>query len=429
VKRSLSALIALLAAGLTLLLPGQGTRVASDASGPLVETVSAVPGTHLSPGPQGTKRGGSSLRWERRLRKLTSGPPISVAVSTSGVGLFRSRPATMRVPASNEKLVLSMAILDALGPGHRIETRASAVRISHGVVRGNLWLEGAGDPTITSSDLARLAHRIRAEGIRRITGSVLGSVEPFAHDWNAPGWKRRFRREEVGIPTALTFDRNTIRGKHVRHPERFAAASLLQHLRKEHVAVGRKAGAGRPPADVREIATIESPWLLRILREQNVDSVNFLAEVLNKLLGYGSPTKTGSIAAGGAAIESWAATHGVELEAHDGSGLSYANRVSAAGIVDLLQASEAQSWGTRLRDSLPHPGQGTLRGRLAGVKLHAKTGTLHIASALSGWVWLQREDAWAAFSILVGNTDTSRAVDLEDEIVRILSRSARIPVD
>ena len=352
---------------------------------------------------------------------------MSVSVEEDGQALFRSRPATPRVPASNEKLLLSMAILDALGPEHRIPTTASATRLSHGVVRGDLWLEGSGDPTITSEHLGRLAQRIKAAGVRRITGSVLGSVEPFGHDWNAPGWKPRFRREEVGIPTALTFDRNTIHGHHVRHPERYAANSLAKQLRQLHVRVDHESGAGRPPAGpLNEVAAISSPPLIQILHEQDVDSVNFDAEVLNKVLGY-SVSETGTIASGAAAIQQWAAENGVELEAHDGSGLSYANRVSAEGMVELLEAAESTTWGPKLRSALPHAGEGTLRGRLAGIKLHAKTGTLHIASALSGWVWIRHDRTWAPFSILVGDVATDRAIALEDQIVRVLARNARLP--
>ncbi|MDP9296281.1 MAG: D-alanyl-D-alanine carboxypeptidase, partial [Actinomycetota bacterium] len=358
---------------------------------------------------------------------LVKGVPISVAVLDDGRSVYHFRAATPRVPASNEKLLLSMALLSALGPNDRIPTTASATHRSHSVVRGDLWLEGAGDPTITSGDLARLAHRIRATGVRRITGSVKASVEPFGHDWSAPGWKPKFRREQVALPTALTFEGNTIRGRHVRHPERFASASLLQHLRKLGVKVDGRAATGHPPRAAHDVASITSPPLLRILHQQNVDSVNFFAEVLNKLLGYSSPSGEGTIAGGAAAIQAWAAAQGAALEAHDGSGLSYANRVSAAGMVELLQAAEASPWGPPLRSSLPHPGQGTLSGRLSGVKLHAKTGTLHIASALSGWIWLRRGRDWAPFSILVGNIDTDRAIALEDQIALILSKSARPP--
>jgi D-alanyl-D-alanine carboxypeptidase/D-alanyl-D-alanine-endopeptidase (penicillin-binding protein 4) len=430
VKRTLAALAALLAAGITLALPVAWTERGTSRPVTAVETAASVPETDhgtAAPHDRAGAGAGGAPRWERRLTKLVAGVPMSVAVEEGGQSLFRFRPATPRVPASNEKLLLSMAILDALGPEDRIETSASAARFSHGVVRGDLWLEGGGDPTVTSADLARLAERIKAAGVRRITGSVLGSVEPFAHDWNAPGWKPRFRREEVGLPTALTFDRNTIRGRHIRHPERFAAASLAMHLRKLHVRIDHAPGAGHPPAHpLQNVATISSPPLMEILDAQDVDSINFYAEVLNKLLGY-TASGAGTIAAGAEAIQSWAAANGVELEAHDGSGLSYANRVSAEGVVDLLEGAENEPWGPKLRSALPHAGQGTLRGRLAGIKLHAKTGTLHIASALSGWVWVHHDRTWAPFSILIGDIPTDRAIALEDQIVRMLARNARLP--
>ncbi len=426
-KRTLASLAALLAAGLTLVLPGARTdpgpsRHVATADASLVPGMNSAEAPHSTPG-----SGNRSPRWIRRLDGLVKGVPISVAVLDDGGSVYHFRPATPRVPASNEKLLLSMALLSALGPDDRIPTTASAINRSHGVIRGDLWLEGAGDPTITSSDLARLAHRIRAAGVQRIAGSVKASVEPFAHDWSAPGWKPKFRREQVALPTALTFEGNSIRGRHVRHPERFASASLLQHLRQVGVKVDGRAGTGHPPRSTHEVASITSPPLLRILHQQNVDSINFFAEVLNKLLGYSSSAREGTIAGGAAAIQSWAATEGVELQAHDGSGLSYANRVSAAGVAELLQAADGTSWGVPLRNSLAHPGQGTLSGRLPGIKLHAKTGTLHIASALSGWIWLKRSRDWAPFSILVGNIDTDRAIALEDQIVRILSKSARSP--
>jgi serine-type D-Ala-D-Ala carboxypeptidase/endopeptidase (penicillin-binding protein 4) len=427
VKRTLASLAALLAAGLTLVIPG--ARTDSGTSRPVARAdASLAPGTfpatapHTTPSPEG-----GSPRWTRRLDGLVKGVPISVAVLDGGRIVYHFRPATPRVPASNEKLLLSMALLSALGPEDRVPTTANATNRSHGVVRGDLWLEGAGDPTITSGDLARLARRIRAARVRRITGSVKASVEPFGHDWSAPGWKPKFRREQVALPTALTFEGNTIRGRHVRHPERFASESLLKHLRKLGVKVDGRAATGHAPTAAHEVASITSPPLLRILHQQDVDSVNFFAEVLNKLLGYSSPSREGTIAGGAAAIQAWAAAQGVELEAHDGSGLSYANRVSAAGMVELLQIADASPWGPPLRSSLPHPGQGTLSGRLSGVKLRAKTGTLHIASALSGWIWLKHGRDWAPFSILVGNIDTDRAIALEDQIVRILSKSARPP--
>ena len=185
-----------------------------------------------------------------------------------------------------------------------------------------------------------------------------------------------------------------------------------------------RARAGREPADAEAIlATIYSSPLVDIVRRQNVDSLNLDAEVLTKLLGgvgFGPP---GSIAKGARAIQRWARRHGADVVTHDGSGLSYTDRVSTNGIVRLLSAADGEPWGRALRSTLPAAGEGTLGGRLLGVSLRAKTGTLlQRVSALSGWVWLRQRRRWAEFSILSSGLAKPRAVALEDAIVSIVSR-------
>jgi D-alanyl-D-alanine carboxypeptidase/D-alanyl-D-alanine-endopeptidase (penicillin-binding protein 4) len=76
---------------------------------------------------------------------------------------------------------------------------------------------------------------------------------------------------------------------------------------------------------------------------------------------------------------------------------------------------------------LPHAGQGTLKERLKGVLLRAKTGTLTDASALTGWVWLERADRWAEFSIMSSGYDDTAAKDVEDRIVRVIANYATAP--
>src|SRR5205807_10420695 len=109
----------------------------------------------------------------------------------------------------------------------------------------------------------------------------------------------------------------------------------------------------------------------------------------------------GSTAKGARVIQRWARHRGVEVVAHDGSGLSYTNRISTTAIVRLLSAADSVGWGSALRSTLPSSGQGTLAGRLLGVRVRAKTGTLlKQISALSGWVWFQRIRRWVEFSVV-----------------------------
>src|SRR5439155_20056143 len=86
--------------------------------------------------------------------------------------VFAHAGNTLRPPASDEKLLLSMALLDRFGAHYRIPTRVEGPRPKHGLVRRNLWLVGHGDPELNDAALARLARKLRATGIRAVRGSV-----------------------------------------------------------------------------------------------------------------------------------------------------------------------------------------------------------------------------------------------------------------
>ncbi len=216
------------------------------------------------------------------------------------------------------------------------------------------------------------------------------------------------------------------RGRHITDPERRAARTLTNKLEGLGVRVVREPRAGVPTTSGRTIAEVRSAPLAAVVRRMNVTSRNFTAEVLGKYLGA-RVTGTGSIATGARVIRTFAANQGVEVKTHDASGLSYANRASALGIVTLLWAAQEEPWGATLMGSLPHAGQGTLRGRLEGVRLRAKTGTLERISALSGWVWLERERRWAEFSIMSSGMSTTKAKTIENKIVRLVANNATDP--
>ncbi len=409
--RSLPALA--LGLTLTLLFTAPMTRAVADASPSIphgtAAQAAAVPETSSS--------------WTARITRLIGPRAVSVAVGRNGTFLYRHEATTRRAPASNEKLLLSMAILDELGPGFTISTNASAATFQGGVVAGDLWILGHGDPTVDKARLSALAHRLVAAGLTQVTGSVRGSVGYFRHDWWAPGWRRSFPGTEVSLPTALTFDGNRFRGRATTHPELLAAKFLTKRLRDMGVRVAGKARAGVAPQGLTDIASITSPPLAQVLHAQNVWSINWYAEELGKLLGATASGAPGTIAKGAAAIDGFAAGDGVSVSAFDSSGLSYDDRVTAQGLVDLMWKADVSSWGTALRASLPKPGQGTLAFRLPGLTVRAKTGTLTSISALSGWVRLQ-DGRWAEFSILDRGMPKSRSIFIEDRIVGIVANSA-----
>lgn len=363
--------------------------------------------------------------WMRRIEDLVARRSMSISVGEANTFLYGRAPAAPRTPASNEKLLLSMALLDTFGPDRRIHTFAASRAPAHdGVIEGNLWILGRGDPEVDRAAMADLAASIVAAGITRVDGHVTGSTTYFRRDWDAPGWNH-VARDYIARPTALAYDGNLdAHGRDVPSPETLAAKSLTAELEARGVKVAERPNAGAPPDDLVRIASTRSRRLDAILAKMLRPSNNFFAEVLGKGLGVADAGTPGTIAKGAAALEAWV-DRTTDVDLSDCSGLSYANRVTAEGIVRLLWLADSAPWHQDLFDALPSGGQGTLRHRFADVDLRAKTGTLTDISALSGWVWLERTETWAEFSILSSGMAKTTASDLEDRIVRIIQNQAR----
>ncbi len=368
--------------------------------------------------------------WAHDLDAIIGDRPFSVSVGEAGEVWYEHKAWVMRPPASNQKLLLSMVLLDRYAPGRRIATEVRHDgRIDDGVLRGDLWLVGHGDPDVDRDAIRAIASEVEAAGIRRIAGSVMGATGPFERDWWAPGWREYFPDIYIARPTALTFDLNeSATGQHLSDPERRAAQALTGRLRARRIVVRDDAGYGSPGGPTDRLAVVRSRDLLHLMRRMNVPSSNFRAEVLGKMLAF-EAGKRGTIAAGAKVVCGWIVRRGPDFTCHDASGLSYDNRSSTRGILALLAFAEARPWGRTLRSTLPRPGTGTLGHptRLGGLTLRAKTGTLENASALSGWVRSEIDGRWLEFSILSNAFDDQTAKGIEDEIVRLIAAEATDP--
>jgi len=368
----------------------------------------------------------ASPRWLRRIDRIVAGHPMSVMVGNDGHTWYRHDASVPRAPASNEKLLLSMALLDHLHAGHTFATRALAAGFGvDGTVHGDLYLRGNGDPEVAEGRLRHLARALEQAGVTRVTGGIVGVTGPFHRDWFAPGWKSYFPKDYIALPTALTYRRNTSpTGVHIRDPEERAAGFLRRILRARGIAVDGSVSQGAAASGLTTIASVASPPLSTLVLHMDRRSINFSAEVLGKALAYAGGD-AGTIVNGAAAICAYEAARHVSATCHDGSGLSYANRQTTIGIVHLLWNAERQPWLGALRMALPAAGQGTLRHRLRGIRIRAKTGTLDHVSALSGWVWNGPTNGWVTFSMLTSGMEGYAAKDLEDRVVQVLANRAR----
>lgn len=75
------------------------------------------------------------------------------------------------IPASTTKVTTSLAALEILGPDHRFATTLLATGdVADGILHGDLWLHGGGDPTLSTEGLRDLVAGLRSAGIRRVDG-------------------------------------------------------------------------------------------------------------------------------------------------------------------------------------------------------------------------------------------------------------------
>lgn len=120
-----------------------------------------------------------------------SGVPLSsVAVYVERSGeprpKFAHQPDLPMNPASVMKLVTTWAALNLLGPDYRWKTEAYlGGPLVDGVLRGDLYLKGYGDPKITIEQWQALIAELRAKGIARIDGDLVLDRTRFrlpAHD-------------------------------------------------------------------------------------------------------------------------------------------------------------------------------------------------------------------------------------------------------
>lgn len=168
-------------------------------------------------------------QWRYRLDALIGQPRfkngqwgIKVVSLDTGKTLFEHNAHKFFQPASNAKLFTAAMVLDRLGSDCRIPTYISSVARpdADGVLHGDVYVSGQGDPTLSSrwhdgdakAALDPLVAVFRKAGVRRIEGDLIGD-ESFLHRTTlARGWMWEDLEYAYGAPlSALSFDDNTVK--------------------------------------------------------------------------------------------------------------------------------------------------------------------------------------------------------------------------
>jgi serine-type D-Ala-D-Ala carboxypeptidase/endopeptidase (penicillin-binding protein 4) len=389
------------------------------------------------------------------------------------------------IPASNTKLFSSSMALLSLGAGHRFATRvlAGSAPDAGGNLRGDLVLYGGGDPSLSSrrypydkskafeddrlAPLRDLARQLKARGITRVGGNIVGDDTLWDFDPVPSGWGADDGVFEYGAPvSALTFNDNIFdlrlsaaglelnppveyfdianevrfdpsQPRRIRvsrlpgerllrisgnlppgaaayenqfaidDPALYAAIAFRGVLIEEGIRVdGPAVARHQKPAQLEgvELARRESVPLSQIAEVTDKVSQNLYAELLLR----SALQKT--------TLEEFLRQVGIdrkETNLEDGSGMSRLNLVSPQAIVQLLRFLALSGEGERFRSLLPIGAEdGTLRNRFdknpKAKLIQAKTGSLSHVSALGGYAQ-SKKHGLIAFNIVANNYNVTAA--------------------
>jgi serine-type D-Ala-D-Ala carboxypeptidase/endopeptidase (penicillin-binding protein 4) len=235
-------------------------------------------------------------------------------------------------------------------------------------------------------------------------------------------------------------ERDRLRGC-VYNATLYAATLVKEALEKGGIKVAGKAGdideySSEEKKDMRKngkknfLLTHESPAIGEIIRIINKPSQNYYADMLLKNLGK-TYDEEGSFNGGEKVVKLFFENAGIPgkdaFQMMDGSGLSRKNLVQPRQTASLLEYMTKSRFFSTYYESLPIAGvDGTIKRRMkeepAKGNVHAKTGFIGHARALSGYVDDRNGDRWV-FSMMCNHyTIATRKIDNKiDQVCNLLA--------
>lgn len=329
------------------------------------------------------------------------GTDAAAVATPEGALLYARRVQTPHVPASTLKILTALAALRTLGPTYRFVTEFYLD------AQGNLKVKGYGDPLLISEvwkgiagrlareisgyrdlilDRSYFSQDIRIPGRHRSTNPYDAPVGALCANFNTIFFERdaqgRIVSAEAQTPLlpfalrrirALRLKRGRYTFTHDREEAARYAGELLAHfLAKRGVYGSGNIRPGLVSAQDRLLLAHASPFPLEeVVRKMLAFSNNFVANQLVIALGARAEGPPGTLDKGLRVIRSYAENH-LQLERFhvaEGSGISHRNRMTAAGMLKVLQ------------DFMPY--RRLLKRR--GPVLY-KTGSLHGIRARAGYL-------------------------------------------
>jgi D-alanyl-D-alanine carboxypeptidase/D-alanyl-D-alanine-endopeptidase (penicillin-binding protein 4) len=216
------------------------------------------------------------------------GAYVGLVVKTlDGETVYAHDSAGRQQPASNTKLVTSMAAFDVLGPDYRFDTTVhTAGRRSGPVLDGDLYLKGTGDPTMLAADYDALAAQVADKGVKLVRGKLFADDTWFDDVRLGVSWawddEPYYYSAQVSALTAAP-------------DSDYDAGSII--IRVAPGADGKAVVTTDPPTDYVKVANTAVTGAAGSANTISVDRVH----------GANTFTVTGSIPSGGATTSEWMA--------------------------------------------------------------------------------------------------------------------------
>ena len=154
--------------------------------------------------------------------KTRSGTWGAMVVSlTRGDTLYAENAGEEMQPASTMKLFTSAIAFERFGPTYQFST--DALRDGpvgpDGTLSGNIYIRGDGDPALSGKFLAggpsapmnRLADLVAQQGVKHVTGAVIGDASAFDDQKIPEGWRTRYLQASYAARvSALSLNENLI---------------------------------------------------------------------------------------------------------------------------------------------------------------------------------------------------------------------------
>lgn len=274
--------------------------------------------------------------------------------------------------ASLTKIATTLAALDKWKTQYRFATNIySKAEIVNGIVRGDLIVEGSGDPFFVWEEAIALGNALDKLGIKSVQGNLL-VTDKFYMNYQDNSQKSG-RLLKQGLDQKLW--QKEITGQYLQMPAGTPQPEIA--IAGEVKTIQNMPDRGK----LKLLITHQSLPLAEILRQMNIYSNNKMAQMLADSLGGAK-----EVADSAANVANFPPK---EIELINGSGLGEENRISPRAVCQMLMTIDKLLKNDSLaaRDLFPTAGRdlvGTLKNRGLPVGTSVKTGTLDNVSALAG---------------------------------------------